>query len=330
MKRFFAAAALFLASFAPMAMAPQAAEASYALKASGPWRSNDGLWSGTWSATFDVAGYDLSGTVNFIGLPGIAEGNMQGTWDLSSLGFGVMFLDQELATFTGGLQGDQFVGDFDAGDIVGTWSGKLSQLEVVTDPIDPIVSNVLPTLLLSRASGKLGDIVSVVATLSTLGNSIGKLENIINFDSLATPILANASGKPDCSVNPAIGKLDTIFEFLPKGCSGTACTQVRAVVQSLTSVAAIADGAQLYSCKVKIARDATTGIYQLVASSLKAFDVRSLPIKLTSLSGQISALKSRLGFLGDCHCSTVQDSGRLPLLGILAPLALLVVRRRKL
>src|SRR5438067_4233213 len=104
MKRLFVLTALLTVAVAPMSVSPVSATTPYTLHASGPWRSNDGLFSGTWDANLNLAGYDLSGTANFIGLPGVASGNLSGTWDLSMIGFGVMFIDQELASFTGGLQ----------------------------------------------------------------------------------------------------------------------------------------------------------------------------------------------------------------------------------
>lgn len=325
MRKLIAAVGLFLSA----ALTSPAQAAPYSLKANGVWVSENGLFNGTWEAHFDVAGYDLSGTLNFIGLPGVGEGNIQGTWDLSDIGFGVLFLDQELATFTGGLVGDQFTGNFEAGDIAGTWSGALESLQVSADPVQTLVGTTLPSLVLGRASGKVGDVVAIAANLYNLGTTISKFENLIDFDQKLTPILAKANGKPDCIVNAAINKADTVFEFLPQGCSGSSCKQVRAVVQSLTNNLPIADGAKLYSCKVKINSVTTSGIYQIVASALKAFDEDNFQIPVTALAGQIAAVKSRLGFLGDCHCSTVEQSGSLPIVGLLAPLALLILRRRK-
>lgn len=329
MRRLALIVGLFIASAAPLAIAPSQAAASdpYTLNASGVWVSDNGLLNGTWEARFNVAGYDLSGTLNLIGMPGVAQGNLQGSWDLDNLGFGVMFLDQELASFTGGLEGDEFVGHFDTGDVSGTWHGLLDKLTVTTHPIESVVSDVLPTLVLSRSGGQLGEIVDLIAKLYTLGSSISSLDNIITFDSINTPLLANALGKPDCSVNPAIGKADSIFEFLPAGCSGSACTQVHALVQSLSNIAAIADGAQLFACKMKIAKKAPSGIYQVLATVVDAIDSNFVSQVVSTVAGQISATKKRFG---DCHCSTVTESGPMPLFSFLVPLALFgMVRYRR-
>jgi hypothetical protein len=185
--------------------------------------------------------------------------------------------------------------------------------------------------LLNHTCGNLGDIVNLVATLYTVGAPIAGIENTIDFDAFATPILALANGSPDCSVNPAINKLDTIFEFLPKGCSGSACKQVRAVVKSLSNLDAIANGASLYTCKVKIAQDAASGIYQLVAKAIKAIDTNNFQLPLSAISGEIGA---KLPFFKQifakhgCHCSTVATAGPLPLSSLLLPLALIALRRR--
>lgn len=318
------AAGLVLLGAALMAPVAPASATTYSFTAEGPWRSNDGLLSGTWRAHFDVAGYDLSGTLDILGLPNVARGNIVGSWDLDHVGFGVVFTDQELMAFNGGLDGDQFVGTFEAGNIQGVWNGLLDRLSITSDPIIPILSSSIPTLLLSRIDGRVGDVVNLGATLYTLGSQIAEMGNVINFDPLTTPILAKADGKPACKVNPLIGKADTVFEFLPAGCSGSACNQVRALVTSLSNLEAITDGALLYNCKVKINKQATSGIYQVVASALAAIGVDSLPQQITSLAGEVKVRADKLG----CHCSTVDTAGPLPLTSLLAPFALLALRRR--
>jgi len=305
--------------------------ASYSFNASGTWVSNDGLLNGTWSAHFDVAGYDLSGTLNLAGLADVGEGNIAGSWDFNNVGFGVMFLDRELATFTGGLVGDKFQGNFDVGDISGNWVGALGALQLTGDPITRIIDATVPTLLLGQGDGNLGDLVNLGATLLSLGQQIASTSNTITFDNLATPIAALLDGSPDCSVNPLIDKADSFFEFLPQGCSGSACTQVRAVIQSLTNDLPIADGAQLYTCKVKILKQAATGIYQLINSALSGLDINSFPIDISALSGQISVKEKSLWkqIQNGCHCSTGSQAGPLPLPSLLAPLLLIALRARQ-
>ncbi|HVM97897.1 MAG TPA: hypothetical protein VMT89_15995, partial [Candidatus Acidoferrales bacterium] len=199
------------------------------------------------------------------------------------------------------------------------------------NPIVPIIDATIPTLLLSQTSGNLGDLVNLAATLYTLGAPIAGLDNTITFDSIATPILALANGSPNCTVNPLLDKADSFFQFLPQGCSGSTCTQVRAVIQSLSNLTAIPDGSALYTCKVKIATNAVSGIYQFVANALHAVDISSLPIPLTAISGQIGAKLPwvKQVFKNGCHCSTIETAGPLPLPSLLVPMLLVGLRRRE-
>ncbi len=326
MRRFMLVAGLALAVILGSASTPAPANASdYTLTASGTWRSNDGVLNGTWTAKFDVAGFDLNGTLNILGMPGVGEGNIAGSWDAQNIGFGVLFLEQELASFTGGFDGKKFTGSFEKGNMIGSWSGLLSSIKLSTENINPIISSNIPTLLLSQGSGSFGDLVGIAAKLYSVGQQITKVENTINFD-LNTPILATSFGTPDCSVNPLVDA-DAFFEFLPKGCSGTTCTQVRAVVNSLSALP-IPDGARLYTCKARIAAQAATGIYQLVSSALKALDVHNIELPISQLAGTIAVKDPISKKFGSCHCSTVDQAGAMPWASLAAPLALLVMRRR--
>ena len=332
MRRLFTLAGLFFVGLLSMALVASPAHASsYTLTAHGTWVSNDGLLNGTWDAHFDVAGFDLSGTLNVLGMPGVGSGNIAGAWDLDHLGFGVMFLDKEVAAFTGGLQDGQLGGTFDSGSITGDWTGSLGSLSFTNQPITAITNATIPTLLLSNVGGKLGDLVSLAASLDTLGAPITKVENIINFDNFTTPIAALVNGAPDCVVNPLLKKADTLFEFLPHGCTGLACTQVRAVVQSLTNSDPIPDGATLYTCRVRILTGAATGIYHVFASALKAIDINSIPLPLAAVGGEITAKAATLTqqVKDGCNCAIAAEAGHVPLLSLLAPLLLIALRRRE-
>lgn len=324
MRRLAIVTALLVLGIVPMSLAPApAAAANYTLQAQGIWTSHDGLLNGTWEAHFDVAGYDLSGTLNILGLAEVGVGNIQGSWDAENIGFGVMFLNEELATFDGGFDGSGFHGTFDTGQISGDWTGLLDQIQLTTEPITSVIGGENPTLVLSRAAGTIGQIVNLGATLHTFGNEISNLENIISFDS-ATPILANAFGRPECLVNAAINKADTFFEFLPQGCSGSTCTQVRAVVRSLSNLAGIADGANLYSCKVRIDSHSVAGIYQMLSNVVTAINSALQQLPVDSLPGEIGAKAKKL--LGDCSCHIPGKSEHVPLASILLPLMFLAVR----
>lgn len=327
MKRLAVMCALAFVCFGSLAARSNPAFAApYTLTASGVWYSNDGLLNGPWEANFDVAGYDLTGTLNLIGMPGIAEGNISGTWDLGNIDFGIVFLDQELMTFDGGLQGLEFVGTFDTGDINGIWTGLLTSLRLSTDPITPVFDGTIPTLVLGHNTGKVGDIVTLVANLHTVGQAIDRLENVLSFDASKTPILSGFDGKPNCSANPVVNPLGVVFEFLPQGCSGSACNQVRAVMESLDDLGPFLDGVALFTCKVGILQGTQAGVYNIVASVLEALDVDHVLVELTSIIGQISVKAKKAG-KGGCDCSIMESSAQMPLASLLAPLAILVLRR---
>ncbi len=120
-----------------------------------------------------------------------------------------------------------------------------------------------PGIALSDAAGSRGGTAVVSATLSTGGKSIAGAQNDLQFDSSVLSIAAAGNGKPDCQVNPAINKTATAFAFTPSGCSGKSCSGVRALVLSLTDVKPIADGSNLYACRVDIAAGAKPGQHRL-------------------------------------------------------------------
>jgi endoglycosylceramidase len=111
-----------------------------------------------------------------------------------------------------------------------------------------------------------------VAVSLANGGDVAGTQNDIGFDPLA-PIAAKANGKPDCAVNEAINKGATSFAFQPPNCNpGSNCTGVRAIVLAVDNVDAIAVGAILYTCRVSISEDASTGDYPLRCSNALASD----------------------------------------------------------
>ena len=115
------------------------------------------------------------------------------------------------------------------------------------------------SIVLGTASGNPGERATFPATLQSAGAAVAGAQNDIAFDSVNVPIAATADGKPDCAVNPSIGKEGTVFGFLPVECSRTTCTAVRAVVVSFANNDPIADGSVLYKCNVSIAAQAAPG-----------------------------------------------------------------------
>jgi hypothetical protein len=124
-----------------------------------------------------------------------------------------------------------------------------------------------PTLALSTAQGRSGEVVNVSATLAGGSASIAGTQNDMGFDSKQLAIVATAKGKPDCAANRSLGKEGTAFSFMPPGCNGgPTCTGVRALVLSLSNTAPIPNGSTLYTCKVHIASGAGPGTYKLTNS----------------------------------------------------------------
>jgi hypothetical protein len=83
----------------------------------------------------------------------------------------------------------------------------------------------------------------------------------------------------------------------------------------------------LFTCKVKINQGIEAGIYNIVVSALQVFDVDDLLVEFNSVIGQISVkAKKAAGKLG-CDCSIMEVSPQMPLASVLAPLAIVLIRR---
>src|SRR5262245_2445303 len=89
------------------------------------------------------------------------------------------------------------------------------------------------------ASGDAGGTTTFDVTLTTGGMMIAGTQNDITFQPGAV-VAAKANGKPNCTVNEAIDKAQTTFAFQPPGCTGAACTGIRALVLSFENTTAIA------------------------------------------------------------------------------------------
>lgn len=93
-----------------------------------------------------------------------------------------------------------------------------------------------------------GGPVTLTVRLSLGGREIVATQNDLVLTG-GIRVESGSSGRPDCTANPALDKNGSTFGFLPPGCSGEACTGVRAVVVSLENVDPIPDGAVLYTCR---------------------------------------------------------------------------------
>lgn len=147
--------------------------------------------------------------------------------------------------------------------------------------------NGVPSVDVGSASGAPGQEVTFAVSLSTAGAIVAGVQADIAFDSLNTPVAATPAGRPDCMVNPDIGKESTAFAFQPPGCSGAACTAFRALVLSFSNVDPIADGSVLYTCNVDISPGAAAGSYPLIVSNVGMSTPDGQPIESVGTDGEI-------------------------------------------
>jgi hypothetical protein len=125
-----------------------------------------------------------------------------------------------------------------------------------------------PAVDVGSSSGAPGTQTTFAVSLSTAAAAVAGVQADIAFDSINAPLAATGAGRPDCTVNPAIGKEATAFAFQPPGCSGAGCTAFRALVLSFSNVDPIADGSVLFTCNVNIAAGAAAGPYPLTVSNV--------------------------------------------------------------
>jgi hypothetical protein len=147
------------------------------------------------------------------------------------------------------------------------------------------------TIVLSGASVRPGQTATVTATLQTGGASIAGTQNDITFDPRAVAIARKANGKPDCRANGALGKEGTAFNFLPQKCAPGSCDTVRALVLSLSNVAAIANGSVLYTCTVEVAGGAAPGAQALRLSRVGFSDPSGKAISGRGVDGTVTVGK---------------------------------------
>ncbi|MCX8072231.1 MAG: hypothetical protein N3C12_07260 [Candidatus Binatia bacterium] len=125
--------------------------------------------------------------------------------------------------------------------------------------------------------------------LATGGRLIAGTQNDISFD-VSVRVKAGPDGLPACRPNADIGKELTLFAFLPPGCSGTACTGMRALVASQSNVDPIPDGAVLYTCDIT-----ATGSGTLALSRARASDPSGLSIaSFTAFEGRACLLEDAI------------------------------------
>jgi len=113
-------------------------------------------------------------------------------------------------------------------------------------PTATAFSGAKPAIILDTVQVHAGESIAFNAVLKADGALIAGTQNDIVFD-LNAPIAAKANGKPDCTVNAAIGKDATAFAFRPP-------TSVRVLVLSTNNLDPIPDGSVLYQPVEKVDR----------------------------------------------------------------------------
>ena len=104
----------------------------------------------------------------------------------------------------------------------------------------------------------------------------------ISFDSANVTIAAASDGTPDCtalssSASPYVG-------FRPSGCSGTACTGIRAVVLS-SPLGSPLPGGHLFSCRVVVNPAAAAGTFNLTLSQVRGTSAQGFEVPFSNLDG---------------------------------------------
>ena len=145
-----------------------------------------------------------------------------------------------------------------------------------------------PVIQVGTASAFSGSQVAVPATLATNGSSVAALQVDIIYPGSAPPVVASGN-RPACTVNPAIGKDATSFDFRPFGCTpGVSCTTIRAIVLSFSNTTPIPDGAQLFSCTFAVGTG-VTGSLPLFCSLPEAVNPDGEALSTSCTSGSITA-----------------------------------------
>lgn len=106
---------------------------------------------------------------------------------------------------------------------------------------------------------------TITVKLATGGATIAGTQNDLLFDTTVR-VQARPDGQPDCSGNREIDKGLTSFRFLPPGCTGHACTGLRAVVVAEDNVLPIPDGSVLYTCNVTVGGSGTLALTRALAA----------------------------------------------------------------
>ncbi|MGH7785620.1 MAG: MYXO-CTERM sorting domain-containing protein [Candidatus Binatia bacterium] len=131
-----------------------------------------------------------------------------------------------------------------------------------TDGVVTIAEPGDATLVIADITGIAGATAQLTVSLVTEIDVASTVNQVLL--PTGTGVIGGLNGEPLCSVNPAIDKEATEFDFVPAGCSpGSTCTGVLATVTSLLNDDPILTDSVLYTCTIAIDEDVAAGTYPL-------------------------------------------------------------------
>lgn len=185
-------------------------------------------------------------------------------------------------------------------------AGGVSLPTTGVDGAVTVVSPPVARVVIGSAEGEPGETVQFAVTLALLDAAarVAGVQVDLSFDP-ATPVAATRSGRPDCTVDAAIGLDAETFAFLPFGCTpGGDCSGVHALAFALDHLVPFADGAGLFRCAITIGPEAAAGAYPLVAGPALGSDPDGQPLPLLGVDGAITVgLPPPPACAGDCDGS---------------------------
>jgi hypothetical protein len=167
-----------------------------------------------------------------------------------------------------------------------------------------------PALWIPDQATASGGTATITVRLVTGGAQIAGVQSDLAFPPTA-PIAVKANGYPDCTVNPGIDKGATGFYFRSNGCSGDACTSVRALVLSTVNTNPIPDGSALFTCTVNIGVGASSSLAYTFSNVILSDPDGHSVIDAGNQNGQIC-----VGQVVPSQCPTPRPSPRGPAIWI--------------
>lgn len=147
-------------------------------------------------------------------------------------------------------------------------------------------------LRVGSASGRPGDTVPISVTLDTRGRAIAGVQLDIVFGD-GIRIAATATGRVDCTKDPALDNKNVVSAFQPTGCGDAACEAARFLVLSIDNVEPIAVS-RLFTCRVLVEDGAAPGRHPLRAVNAGAGDPDGNPVNVVGVEGGVTVLGAAL------------------------------------